>query len=198
MLSSYSAISVREKAIADNLNEIGIKNVTVTCDPSFLWNKSFYLELLKEVPVFLPQKYILVFHLQYSDMLDKAANELSRKTGYPVVNIYAPFRRGRNNCTKKQNWGPLELLSYINNAEYVLTTSFHGIAFSIILEKQFYAVKTIATNRIENLLEYMCISDRLIVDKLPDKIDKIDYSLVQMYKSLYVQESINFLKTSLV
>lgn len=33
-----------------------------------------------------------------------------------------------------QDFGPIDLLSLINNAEYVLTTSFHAVAFSLILE----------------------------------------------------------------
>lgn len=197
MLNSFSAISVREKAIADNLNKIGLENVQLTCDPTFLWNKAFYLELIKEIPSPFPEKYILVFHLQYSDMLGKAASELSGKTGYSIINIYAPFKIGRNNRTEKQDWGPLELLSLINNAEYVLTTSFHGVAFSLLLEKQFYAVKTMSTNRIESLLKCMRLDNRLISGKLPEMMDEIDYSSLEMRKSLYVQNSIDFINTSL-
>ena len=32
---------------------------------------------------------------------------------------------------------PAEFLGWIYNAEYIITNSFHGTAFSIILEKQF-------------------------------------------------------------
>lgn len=198
MLKSYSAISVREKGIADNLNRIGIGNVTVTCDPTFLWKKDFYLELIKEVPSFFSKKYILVFHLQYSDMLNKAASKLSQKTGYSIINLYAPFKRGRNNCTEKQDWGPLELLSLIYNAEYVLTTSFHGVAFSLLFEKQFYAIKTMSTNRIENLLEYMKLDSRIISDQFPDIVDEIDYSAIEKCKSMYIQNSIDFIETNIV
>lgn len=35
--------------------------------------------------------------------------------------------------------GPMEFVSYLANAEYVFTNSFHGTAFSVNLHKNFFA-----------------------------------------------------------
>ena len=36
---------------------------------------------------------------------------------------------------------PTQFLSLINNAEYIITNSFHGMVFSVLLEKQFIVYK---------------------------------------------------------
>ena len=97
-----------------------------------------------------------------------------------------------------QDFGPIELLSLINNAEYVLTTSFHAVAFSLILEKQFYAIKTAFSNRIENILRCMNIENRLLEDTFPDMAQRIDYTQVESCRSRFINESIDFIKSNVI
>ena len=53
-----------------------------------------------------------------------------------------------------RNIGPKEFIWLIKNAHSVISTSFHGTAFSIIFEKELYAVvNPEAPSRISNLLE---------------------------------------------
>ena len=42
--------------------------------------------------------------------------------------------------------GPIDFITYIKNAEFIISNSFHGTAFSIIFEKQFVVI-----NRKENI-----------------------------------------------
>lgn len=91
-----------------------------------------------------------------------------------------------------QDFGPIDLLSLINNAEYVITTSFHAVAFSLILEKQFYAIKTAFSNRIENILQCMNIENRLLGDIFPDLDQRIDYTKVEGCKNQFIKESMRF------
>ena len=74
-------------------------------------------------------------------------------------------------------------------ADYICTDSFHGIAFSVINEKQFFAFYRTKSNnpmsrntRIDNILAKLKLADRLITKNI-DITNKvglpIDYGTVQ-------------------
>ncbi|MDO9546667.1 MAG: polysaccharide pyruvyl transferase family protein [Pelolinea sp.] len=58
--------------------------------------------------------------------------------------------------------GPTEFLSLIEHAEFIVSSSFHGVAFLIIFKKQFYACLPTNHQRIASLLKILGIEDRLI------------------------------------
>ena len=70
-----------------------------------------------------------------------------------------------------------EFLWLIDHAEYVVTSSFHGLAFSVIFNKQFSAViNPTAPTRLTDLLELFSIENCS-----PDRIDTefcVDYGKV--------------------
>jgi hypothetical protein len=62
--------------------------------------------------------------------------------------------------------GPSEFLGYIHNAEYVISNSFHAVAFSIIFEKHFAAfMHSSRGTRIKNILEVCGLTNRLYQEK---------------------------------
>ena len=103
----------------------------MTCDPTLLLTKKDYLQLIKRGGLILSYgKYILVYHLAYSDELNKLAGYISQQTGFEVINVHTQLRTRRKKM-EIQDFGPIDLLSLINNAEYVLTTSFSCCCFLI-------------------------------------------------------------------
>src|SRR5690606_30181677 len=57
--------------------------------------------------------------------------------------------------------GPIEFVSLFRNAKVICTSSFHGLAFSIIFEKTFYAVPHLTRNsRISSLLKLLNLDKR--------------------------------------
>lgn len=92
----------------------------------------------------------------------------------------------------------------MDNAEYVVTDSFHGTVFSILLHKKFttfYRVKPtsgISTHsRIDSLLDLFGLSARKYNGDISNIIDEIDFSKVDQIRDRFRKESINFLKESL-
>ncbi len=81
----------------------------------------------------------------------------------------------------KQFSTPEEFLGYIQNAECIVTTSFHGVAFSIVFRKPFYFISTgnKAENRITSLLEQLGLSDRIIPETQIPEFKPIDYKSPQ-------------------
>ena len=64
--------------------------------------------------------------------------------------------------------GPREFLSYIKNAECVVTNSFHGMAFSVIFKKKFISVAHSSRNtRLENLLK--------IIGKIEKQVHQLNF-----------------------
>ena len=81
-------------------------------------------------------------------------------------------------------------------AESVVTNSFHGIAFSLIFEKEFYAEVSNAEKsaRIIDILSLFGLSDRLLPN---EKIKKIDWEKVNFQLLKEQNKSISWLKNSL-
>lgn len=76
----------------------------------------------------------------------------------------------------------------ILEADYVLTDSFHGMAFSIIFEKQFLVIgnERRGLTRFASLLKSLCINDNLVMD-----LDSIDISIVEKdldYSAIFMQK----------
>ena len=81
--------------------------------------------------------------------------------------------------------GPIDFISYIKNAEFVISNSFHGTAFSIIFEKQFVVVnrKEAINTRMRDLLSVLKIENRLISENynFNNLIKDINYEEVNKY-----------------
>lgn len=91
--------------------------------------------------------------------------------------------------------GPGEFLGYIHGADYVITNSFHGTAFSIIYEKQFLVFQHSSLGaRISNLLEIHGLEGRLYDRSRGGNIDSpIDWGAVREKTAEQVEKSGRFL-----
>ena len=97
--------------------------------------------------------------------------------------------------------GPDEILSYIYNAEIVLSSSFHATSFSLIFKKQFFTILPgLHTNeRILDLLSQRDLMQRIITneEQLYKACDaKIDYSTLKSYDNM-IDASKEYLKGAL-
>ena len=93
-----------------------------------------------------------------------------------------------------------DFLRLVHDAEYVVSNSFHGVAFSLIFQKQFFAVGMGAkANRVVSLLGVAGIPERYIVDakETPTLFKPIDYEIVEGNLQSIVAKSINYLKRSI-
>ena len=102
--------------------------------------------------------------------------------------------------------GPSEFLNLIKNAEYVLTNSFHGTAFSIIFEKNFYHLcsnrngEILRDDRINGLLDKLNMEQNISLFSTEKEIldkGKIDYLPVRDKVKQLKEEAFNYLKKAL-
>ena len=195
-LSKYRAIGVREQSGVDIINAMGIQAVQVL-DPVFLlkdkWNSFVGASPLKK-------KYCLVYALiEYPQPEKEKIKEFARKRGLEVVIL--PFNRQNclNGFTKGFGLSPQEFLNYLANAEYVFTNSFHGLAFSILLQKQFVLLGCDSEEgrakreRLIDIITQFNIGERSFLEQ--DK--KIDYESVNEILSNRIADSETYIQNAI-
>ena len=196
-LKQFDAISVRESSGEEYLHSRGI-NCTLTIDPTMLLDKEDYEPICRER--LIKEKYILMFGWNTNTDLITVSKAVSRKMGLPVYNIVPPPRAMFCGISRKLDIGPCEFLSMIKHAEFVVTNSFHGTAFSTTFERPYISVVTgKADTRMQSLLTQLGLSNHLVTkDQIDiDKMLATDYTIVREKKATLRKNSFTFLESSL-
>lgn len=195
MLPNFRRISVRESNLIEKFKEWGWNDVVQVGDPAFLLSKEQWSELIPSSKN--EEDYILIYNLEESAVATKIAEELSSKTNLRIIKLTGYVQK-----TLKKNVidtaGPIEFLDLIKNAKYIVTSSFHGVAFSIIFEKQFCFHSNNETERISSILSLCGLSDRFVANEHVDIFSKeIDYKEVKNKLDVIRSSSFSYLDNCL-
>lgn len=164
-LSSYTAVSVREKqgkALLESFSGLKIEQMP---DPTFLLDVEEWKGLTEYPEIKGP--YILLFILGHFPKMLEYGKRLARETGMKpiVLSMIQPGCRD-GSYFPVTDAGPREFLGYIAKAEMVITNSFHGTVFSIIMgASNFYtyiAPTSEKGSRIVDLLDTFGLCDHLL------------------------------------
>ena len=161
-LSKFHALSVREEALKNELLSKGLKDVVVVSDPTLLLDIEHYEKVVAEKIV--DEKDLFVFQVVNSPLTMKVAQKMAKSKNLKLVYLNASYRLFQKDKNVSIPIGPSEFLSLIKYSDFIITTSFHGTAFSIIYRKQFVTIRTAHMNRQENLLYMLGLSNRIISD----------------------------------
>ena len=177
-LKKYKHLSVRENSAAEIIRNMGIDKVEQVLDPTLLLNADDWSTLIEKE---ITGKYVLVYQIHSNPELDKYAEEFAKKVNLPLLRV--SFYLHQISRSGKLIYLPTigEFLSYIKNAEYMVTDSFHGTAFAINFNTQFVNVVHDETaTRNQSLLQLTGLTDRIIADKTDFSIidKKIDFEQV--------------------
>lgn len=196
-LQSIDFLSVREKSTADLINkEFGI-NSKVMPDPVFLHSKEEWIGLLGIKEKKQHQNYILVYSLMENKDLYLIANSVAKEKNLKIIVITKALKPLGKADKFLRNTGPIEFIRLIMNADYVVTNSFHGTAFSIIFEKQFTVlIPPVASERINDLLVSLNLKQRETVSYLDYDRQYIDYSQINEKLLLMKNNGIDYLRTA--
>lgn len=194
-LSHFDFISVREKECADALSPLTDKDISVNIDPTFLLDTDDWRKIEKEYKLGQSTDYILVYMLYWEHSCNEKINMLKKNTGLPVYAICSSL--SRINADKYlYDVGIEEFLWLIDHAKYVVTSSFHGVAFSILFRKKFAAViNPNSPSRIENLLNVLAVP-RVSIDEL-DRTDNFAYDAVSANIKKEQKRSIEYLREAI-
>lgn len=196
-LKNFDFISVREKSGKRIISQLTDKAITVTLDPTLLLTKDEWSTLINSDNNF--DRYILVYDLVKDDRIITLANIIAKELNCKIVTY--------SNGKGYDNWyfsfvthNPTDFINLYKEAEFVLTSSFHGTAFALIFEKQFYTIPhPTRGSRMIDLLCSLNLEDRLIntTDLSHDNISQIDYEAVNSQLNSMKEQSIQFIKHSI-
>lgn len=184
----FDFVSVREYSSKVLLEKKGINRVEYVCDPVLLLDKSEYLNMQIK-PKF--KKYIAVYMVEKSDMLDELLQKLKMKYGYETVQIGAFINRSKSDNMIKGT-SPTEFLGLLANAEFIVASSFHATVFAHIFEKDFAIIPPHRNSaRIEQFLDITDLKHHIVNRSMDieNAIKKIDYKEVNQKLNPFVQES---------
>lgn len=194
-LPNFFALSVRESSSVRLLSKISDKTIYKTIDPTFLINKK---EWLNNVMPVAEKDYILVFPILNASEVISQSQIIARRLKKELV-IVEPIASVSQYTKYKKLTHPFEFISYIANADMIITSSFHGTAFSLIFEKDFYVLGDDSTNvRMRSFLNELNLLNRIV--KSADSIDvedHIDYLKVDKILSEKILYSKTFLNQAL-
>lgn len=199
-LKNFSAISVREKTGQKIIQEISDLFADVVVDPTLLVTPEHWEQISKKVE--MPYgKYVVFYILGKNSQYRKLAKIITKKYKYNVICIPTNPLWNNLSCVEKCYAGVDEFLYLIKNAEYVITDSFHGTAFSVIFHKNFSAILRNDTNhslcsRIEDFLGTINLSDNCVSVSDIHNIDVneiTDYNDSDRILNTWIEESKEYL-----
>lgn len=192
LLKGFHALSVREESGLSIISELAGRNAQVVLDPTLLLPKESWQKLATKRLYAMP--YILVYLPHKKDICFSFARKIQEKTGYPIIYLSISPRIIRGVKTI-YDASPEEWISWILYADYVITGSFHGTAFSLNLEKQFFFESLGTGSRIDNLVYLTGTNNRNLATANVDNI--IDYNKVRSKLFEARQASLLWLKNAL-
>lgn len=197
LLSKYDAIAVREDSAVQLLMDMNVNCIGQVLDPTLLltgeeWEK--YVDDNNKIK----GEYVLVYQLHNNPVLSDYAIKFAKSYNLPLYRVSPTFHQFRRGGKFLYLPDIGHFLSYIKNCKYFITDSFHGTAFALNFNKQFFEIlpnnKTGSRN--QSILRLTGLENRIIYDfddfSLVD--DNIDYDKVNSIISNERVKSIKILK----
>lgn len=128
-LSDMKYLSVREERAAEIVKELTGRDADVTLDPTLLLDKADWECITKKPELYIEDKYICTYFL---GEVPESVKAFAKENGLPI------YALNSISTPELYTLDPAEFLYMIQNASYVLTDSFHAVAFSIKFNKEFY------------------------------------------------------------
>ena len=170
--AGIDALCIREENV--DFERTVNRQVTVCIDPTLLVDAAAFSEA--EADRLVPEPYLFVYGLENSEALDEAVKTIATELKLKVVNGTPHRTRLTFPCAKTFHYGPRQFLSYVKHADYVVTNSFHGTAFSVIYKKRFSVIAhTTRGKRMTELLRKLGLSDRIYGSRQDAWKQEIDY-----------------------
>ena len=213
MWRSFEYLSTREKQGKTLIQKVCGKdiNVEVLCDPTYLLSKDEWEERMPTKQM-LNEKYVLCYLIGNDVEQKKCAKKYAQKLGLKLVSLMSNESVSEIDTTfadvNIMGAGPVDFINWIRGSECFFTDSFHGLAFAVINEKQFYVfyrhksgTEKTRNSRIDNIIDIWEIRNRLIVEEKRnwDEFEEhsINYELVRTKVAKKRKEGLSYLRRAL-
>ena len=202
-LKEYNYLSVRENKSLIKAREIlgSDKNIEINIDPTMLLTKEEWEKIIPKEKL-IKEKYIFYYDVKDTKENAVIAKKIEKKLKKKiVVSRYQGLYTYMQKFKRKFDTGPIEFLNLIKYADTIVTSSFHGVVFAILLEKPFLVINGEKDNRIKDLLENMGFEDKSVnIENYTEKCENIyniDFDVAHKYLVDEREKSKKYLRKSL-
>lgn len=187
-------ISVREDSLKELLSGLRVDSVSLDVDPTLLLTQA---EWSLDIPVSLSfrKKYVLLYDLQTGCFDESAVRSFASERDLDIINLTGTARKIPTYHLRSVS-GPSEFVELVRGADYVFTSSYHGLVFSLIHEKPFFASFKYNSGRAESILSTLDLSHRMLsvcTSNIPE-LDNIDYTPVKLKITNIRENSRSYIK----
>lgn len=192
LIKQFDAVSVRETSGINLCRDyLGVETQQVL-DPTLLLSADDYRSLIA-TKEYSCKGEVCVYILDMTQEKRRMIDAFCKKNNLQWYQIGAYLENG--DVPSIESW-----IAGIDQAQYVITDSFHGSVFSIIFNKPFISIgnKDRGMSRFDSLLSLFGLEDRLVsLDDCLEKISTPDWAQVHSRLSQLQEESLNYLKKNL-
>lgn len=183
LLPNLDLISVRERDLLDLVNSLGYTDVHQDLDPTLLLTSEDWVNMFNLKKWESEEKYALYYKIK--DSFDVCRLQQFASTKGLKLKVLHSKAICQDNGYEITTASPIQFLDLIYNADFVFTSSFHGLAFALLFHKPFFASFTNNAGRAASLLESLNLLDYLVRPKteINLEIEEINYHNVD--KKLY-------------
>lgn len=200
LIADIAHLSVREESGQQLIRKHLQREAPLVLDPTMLLERADWESVAQDSPY---RHYLLYFSILDSlPGSDAYVRRVAREKGLRIVRIGSVRDVLKRGFINARHVGPQGFLGLVRDADYVITSSFHGCVFSILFEKQFLCLlnRNDRNSRLETLTAQLGLSGRLVrhvdtphaSEQLPITYEPVRQRLAQKRR-----ESLQFLTTAL-
>lgn len=179
LLSNLDYISVREEGFKNMLSKIVNRPISVCIDPTLLCGASAFKKIARSK---YKNRYVLVYAYDPNDpLIQSMIRTIPNNSTYDVHYLLLGQPTPKQAFDSKYHFyaSVEEFLGLFQMADYVVTNSFHGLAFSLLFEKNFNITLVQGKQgRCVSLLESLQLTSRFYSSCECVNWDGVDYEIV--------------------
>lgn len=195
-MSHFKSLLVREECLQKSLKEKYNLDSQVVLDPTLLANTETWTQWKEIKPV--EGDYVLIYQGRDDDNALRIAEKIASDNNWRVIctDLYV---NAKKRGIKRVLVSPNEFVGLVNHAKCVITTSFHGTAFSLICHTPFYYVRLCdgMDERSESILAKIGLTSRLIEKDWNGTMENIDFKSADEILRAKREEDCNLLREAL-
>lgn len=184
LLNKFDTISVRDNNSGIIVESLTDKEVTYNLDPVLIYD---YINCCNKIPKITSNEKYLILYAYSGRITEEEAFWIKQYAKQKNLKVYAIG--GIQRCADRFiSCSPFEVLAYFENAEEVITDTFHGSIFSIITHRKFVTLirKSVGDSygneeKLTDLLSRLKLNDRMTTDisKVSEiNNNSIDYEMI--------------------
>lgn len=210
LLAMFDAVSVREDDGVDLVRKyLGRSDALHVIDPTMLLGVDVYRTLTEDAQVESSEGDLKVYILDRGTQSDNFVQEVSDYLALKPFEVMPKKRLVEEEVTDEnvelfKYPCPIQWLKGFQDAEFIVTDSFHGTVFSILNNKPFIALgnEMRGMSRFTSLLRMFDLQDRLVLspslERTKSLIDQdIDWLKINAILDLERAKALNYLKENL-